>query len=307
MAILTTQGKHMMGILKKIKEYPDYKKHLPTITSGMDTYTGYIDYYLIEQNYSVADMLFIQTIMPLPGTISNHDYTLIVLNPNTITITYDNDYYDFEPTKIPIVDGIGIDIGVFYRTLLRIAEYGCLHWGFPFKKYALRMTNTTYASGIRSLNCDNDNIFALQSNVFIPGSVGPITLGVLSSAYDDITAFYIPMIYLNVIGAQLNIYPDKLLESFSNLMHERKLFQRPAFWLTAKERRKSLMPPYSVGQIIYYQDLMKSFISLIPDNIEDPANKDAWKEIDFSNPRNNELIPSEITDPVEELLRLFDK
>jgi hypothetical protein len=93
MAKLTTQAKHVMGILQKIKEYPDYKKHLPVITSGVDVFTGYIDYYFATVDGKVADILFIQAIMPFPGSIWNPDYMTIMVDPNSImSVTFDTEY-----------------------------------------------------------------------------------------------------------------------------------------------------------------------------------------------------------------------
>jgi hypothetical protein len=167
------------------------------------------------------------------------------------------------------------------------------------------MGGSQYASGLNSMNCNNDSMFSLQGNLFIPSSIKPITLGNLSSSYDDIKVLYIPTLYLNAIGAKLGIYPDGLLEFFDNLIHERKLSLFPISWLTANERRKALVAPYALGQTVYSQKLEKSFISLIPDNIEEPSNTKAWKEINYKNPSSTELIPESISNPVDELLALF--
>jgi hypothetical protein len=42
MAQLSDQGKHMMGILEKIRTYSDFIRHKPKIVTGIDTYIDYI-------------------------------------------------------------------------------------------------------------------------------------------------------------------------------------------------------------------------------------------------------------------------
>jgi hypothetical protein len=308
MANLTIQGKYMLGILDKIKEYPDYKKHLPVITSGIDVYTEYIDYYLTYDNNKTADVLFIQTVMPLPGSMGNLDYTLIILDLNTITITYDKEYYDFDPTDISTVETIGFNIAELYKNLLRIMEYGYLHWGVPFRKYSIRINNANYNSGIINLNCDNDQVFYIQSNIFTPSSMKPISVGTLATPYEDIKAIYIPTMYLNAVGAQLGIYPDSLLESFNNLLHQRKLFRFPLHWMSANARRKILMPPYAKSQIVFSETSLKSFISMKDNNIDNPdENTESWKVIDYTHPLDTSNISSLPENPLETLLGCFNK
>jgi hypothetical protein len=311
MGILTNQGKHVMSILKKIKEYPDYKKHPPVIISGIDIFTDYIDYYFATGDSRIADILFIQTIMPIPGSMGNHDYMTLIINPNTITgVIFDTSYYDFNSTEIESVDTLGLDIGVFYKIVLRILEYGCLHWGIPFRRYALRINDSLYITGIKALNCKNDTLFSLYSDLFAPSTNKPITCGTLSSLYDDITIFYIPTMYLNAIGGGLDIYPEDLIIFFNDLLCERSLNNKPIDWLSSKERRKKLMDPYRYGQIVFSQKTIKSYISLINNNVHEIDNdsiaKRYWKEIDYKKPASVNLIPETMANPIEELLTAFN-
>jgi hypothetical protein len=309
MAVLTAQGKYNMAILKKIKEYPDYKNHLPIITSGIDVFNGYLDYYFAYDDLLMADVLFIQTIMPLPGNMGNHDYMTIIINPNKIvSITFDTKYYDFDPTSLDLVQNSGLDIDILFRTIMRICKYGSLYWGYPFKNFGLRIDDSLYISGINELSCKNDNLFTIKSDIFIPSSNKPINNGNMASGYENISIFYIPTRNLNVIGAQLGIYPNELLEFFTNLLHERKLFLRPMFWMTAKQRINRLIPPYTKGQIVFSEAAQKSFISEIDDNVDDPSkDTTSWKEIDFDHPYKAVDPIEGIPDPVNDLLSLFNK
>jgi hypothetical protein len=307
MATLTIQGKSIMGILKKIKEYPDYKKHLPIITSGQDVFTGYIDYYFAISNTNIADMLFIQTIMPFPGTLGNHDYMVAMVDPNMISVTYDENYYDFDSNAIDPIDTIKLDIGSFYKTIIRIAEYGCLNWGIPFRRYAFRNGVSIYNSGIKGINCKNDKIFTVKSDIFIPSSNRPVNSGNYSDSYDEIKILYIPLIHLNSIGAQLGVYPDELSQEFIDLLHKRKIYLRPKAWLTAKERRRVFILPYSYGQMVHDQTTGNSYISIKDDNVEELDNNEAWMGIDYLCPGNNSNIPEGAENPLETLLTLFKK
>jgi hypothetical protein len=306
MSTLTIQGKHIMGILKKIKEYPDYRKHLPIITSGNDVFIDYIDYYFAPVDGYIADLLFIQTIIPLPGSMGNHDYTVIILDPNTVTVTYNVNYYDFDSSLVDPIDNSALDMTLFYKNIFRVMEYGCLNWGIPFRKYALRQESSLYLSGVKELNCNSDIIFTLKSDIFVPSNIRPVNAGNFSSSYDDITVLYLPLIHLNAAGAQFGIYPDEILQSFNEVLQKRKIFERPLLWLTAKERRKDLILPYSYSQTVYHVDSGKSYISLINDNTKEPGDTDAWQEIDYEHPGNNDNIPEGMDNPLQELLALFN-
>jgi hypothetical protein len=309
MVTLTTQGKYNLSILNKIKEYPDYKKHLPVITNGIDTFSGYDDFYLASTDNKVSEIIFIQAILPLPGHIDNLDHVLVMLSPNDISITYNASYYNLNPTEIELVENTGIDIGVFFKTLLRTMECGCLNWGIPFRRYSLKTGHSLYAANIKSLDCSDDSIFTLYGDVFSPSTVRPMDNGAVLSAYDDIKSLYIPLMHLNTIGAQLGIYPDGLIESFNNLLHERKLFRFPVNWLTASERRAILMPPYVKGKIVYSRVSQKSFLNVINNNIDNPdeENNTSWKEINYSRPFDENSVSSLTENPLEVLLYLFNK
>jgi hypothetical protein len=307
MAALTIHGKHVLAVLNKIKEYPDYKKHLPIISNGQDTFTSYIDYYLGISSSKAAEIIFIETIMPFPGFLGNHDYTLAMLSPDDVIITYDASYYDFDIETLDPIDTIGIDIPLFYRALIRSMEYGCLNWGVPFRRYALKLGYSVYVSGIRNVDCTNDTIFSLRGYKFSPREINNIESEISSLSYDNIKILYVPMMYLNAIGAQMGVYPDALTESFNNLLHKRSLFVVPPLWLSVKERRKKLVSPYSFGQVVHDQDAGKSYISLIDTNSELLTDEASWKEIKYHLPLDNTQIPQGMANPLEDLLTLFNK
>jgi hypothetical protein len=304
---LKEQGKLNIGILKKIKEYPEYRNHLPVITSGSDIFTGYIDYYFAEAGGKTAGMLFMLTVMPLPGCMGNHDYMLAIIDPDDITVTFDSSYYGFDPAAVNAAEDAGIGLAAFYRAVMRAAEYGLLHWALPFRRYALRAHGSTYSSGIRALNCGNDTAYSLQGSIFMPGSARPADSGVFTSSYEDLRVFYVPLMYLNAIGGPLGIFPGELLAAFNSLLLQRKLSAIPPPWLSAKERRKSLALPYAFAQTVYDQESRKSYISLIDGNAEPPSNEAAWKEINYARPYNAALLPPSAGNPLEELLALFNK
>jgi hypothetical protein len=232
---------------------------------------------------------------------------LTLVDPNDITITYNKAYFDFDSTSINPPETIGIDSAALFRTLFRIMEFGCLNWGVRFKRYSLRVGHAIYVSNVRNINCNGEEIFALEGDVFSPDEMRPIDIGVFSSSYDEIKTFYIPLMYLNTIGGQLGIYPDELLETHAKLLHQRGLFLTPSIWLNSRERRNNLTVPYSFGQTVYYQDNSKSYISLIDDNVVPPEDTLAWKEIKYHRPLENSLVPSYLNNPVEDLLNLFEK
>jgi hypothetical protein len=221
MSILTPQGKYMMGILQEIKKYPEYKKHLPIITSGSDVFTDYIDYYFITNNNKIGDMLFIQTIIPFPGCLGNPDYMVVILDPNTIIIDYDKKYYDFNPLELSNFQTMDLDIALFYKYLIRSLEYGCLNWGIPFRKYALRVKYDIYISGLSSINCSSNDIFYATCDIYMPTGLRPFSENNIASSYEDISILYIPTIYMSAIGSQLGIYPVDLIDSFNNLLLKR--------------------------------------------------------------------------------------
>jgi hypothetical protein len=307
MATLNAHGKNILSILKKIKEYPEYKKHLPIINNGQDIFTSYVDYHLAISNNKVADVLFIETIMPFPGFLGNHDYMIVVLSPEDVTITYDASYYDFDSEALEPPDTIGIDIPLFYRALLRSMEYGCLNWGVPFRRYALKIGYAVYTSGIKSIDTRGDDIFTVTGYKFSSNEINYNENEISSYSYDNINTFYIPKMYLSAIGIQLGIYPDAIAESYNNLLHERSLFSVPPLWLSAKGRRKKLMLPYSFGQVVYDQDIAKSYISLIDDNSELLDSEAAWKEIKYHFPLDTTQVPQGMANPLEALLTLFNK
>lgn len=307
MAALTNQGKFNLAILKKIKEYPDYKKHLPIIEDGLDTFTGYIDYYLAFDNDKVADILFIQTILPLPGYMGNRDYMLAMVDPNEISIIYDSSYYDFESTEIDPAQTIGMDVAAFFRTILRIAEYGCLNWGIPFRRYTLRAGYALYMSGVKELDCSGEDILNLKGDAFLANEVHPINDGTQVCSYNDIKLLYIPTVYLNAIGGQLGVYPDALAEYHSNILHDRKIFIIPTRWLSADERRKGMIDPYLYGQVVHNGEEGKSYISIKDNNISLLDDNEAWKEINYNRPLDYNLLDQSLSNPVEELLDLFNK
>jgi hypothetical protein len=78
------------------------------------------------------------------------------------------------------------------------------------------------------------------------------------------------------------------------------------FWLSARDRRKVLIPPYAEGQTVYSQESQKSFISLVDNNVDNPDESNtSWKEINYKKPLYEDNIPNGITNPLEELLALF--
>jgi hypothetical protein len=313
MSILTSQGKHVMSILKKIKEYPDYKKHLPLIITGVDILNEYIDYYIAESDNNIADVLFIQTVMPIPGNMWNHDAMTIIVDPNNITsITFDTDYYKFNVSEVVPVISMGLDLAILYKTLLRLMEYGCLNWGVPFRRYGLRINDSLYASWIGSLNCKDDNaFFSLYGNLFSPSSSQPIILGNTSLSYNDIKMLYVPTMYLNTIGGMLGVYPSDLIAYFNALLAQRRILNKPIDWMTTAERRKSITEPYIYGQTVFSKETLKSYISLINNNIYNPDDEKsitsgAWKEISYNKPASNDLVPDIVSNPIETLLGLFN-
>jgi hypothetical protein len=116
--------------------------------------------------------------------------------------------------------------------------------------------------------------------------------------------------YLNIVGGQLGIYPEELIESFTDTLKERKLLKFPIRWMNARERWKHLVPTYFYGQPVYSQKTSKAYISLIDGNVEDPdeeesITKNAWKEIVYTKPGSTTLVPGGVPNPLEELLTLF--
>jgi hypothetical protein len=307
MATLTNQGKFNLAVLKKIKEYPEYKNHLPIIEAGLDTFSGYIDYYLAFDTDKIADIVFIQTILPMPGYMGNRDYMVAMIDPNEISVTYDSSYYGFDSKDIEPAQTMEIDTGVFFRTILRTAEYGCLNWGIPFRRYTLRTGYALYMSGVKELICNEDDVFSFKGDAFLANEVRPVDNGTQSCSYDDIKLLYIPTVYLNAIGGQLGIYPDALLEYHSNILHDRKIFVIPRHWLSSDERRKGMMDPYLFGQVVHNGEEGKSYISLKDNNIFSLDDSEAWKEIDYRKPLDYSLLEQTIASPVEELLGLFNK
>jgi hypothetical protein len=280
---------------------------MPTIVAGKDIFSNITDYYIPIIDGKMAEVLFINSVSNLPGRLGKFDNMLAIINLRDIeNLLFDNSYYDFDPAAIELPETSEIDTGLLYRTLIRVCEYGVLNWGVPFRRYSLRINNSSYIPNINEINCTNDSIFSVVTDTFIPHRYSPISRPTVSSTYDNIDIFYIPLINIDCIGGKLGIYPEKLIDSATELKIKRKINKRPSEYLNTKERYNNLIPPYEKGEIVFVQDLLQSYISLADDNISNPASGSTdWLPIDYNNPKYSELETLPFGDPCEELVSLL--
>jgi hypothetical protein len=312
MAQINNQGKYMMGLLEKIRTYSGFAHHKPKIVTGIDTYIDYIDYYFIPLEDKKAPMLALLTIMPMPGNVFYHDYILLLINPNMITSVLYDTYYDFPPSSVSLFETEYFNISDFYRAILRIASYGCLNWGLPFNQFAARLGPSMYLSAIKSLDCLDNSIFTTVCDTQNPDFLRPISRGSIASSYEDINVFFIPFMHIDKIGGQLGIFPSELMVCFNTLIKSRLLDKKPADWLSAKERRHKVISPYKYSDTVFSQKTLKSFISLIDNNIGNPDDEDSikygkWKKIEYKKPGSLSNVPSSLQNPLEDLLSIFGK
>jgi hypothetical protein len=310
MAQLNTQGNYMMALLEKIKSYEKYSHHKPKIATGIDTFIDYVDYFFLPIGEKKASVLVLLTLMPMPGEVFYHDYILVFINPNTITSILYDDYYNFTSLDVGEFDNADFDISSFYKTMLQITSYGCLNWGIPFRQFALRSGSSMYMAAIKSVNPTN-NMFTILCDTLVPDAIRPISKGNIASSYETIELLFIPLMHLTKIGSPLGIYPENLLNHFNILLKERFLNKKPLDWMNASERKRRFINPYRFGQTVFSQRTLKSYISLIDDNIYNPDDefsitKHLWKEIDYKKMASDELIPEEIPNPIENLLSQFN-
>jgi hypothetical protein len=312
MSQLNDQGNFMMALLEKIKSYDKYSQHKPKIVTGIDTYIDYIDYFFLPVGEQKAGMLVLLTVMPMPGSVFYHDYMLIFINPNSITSVLYDEYYNFTFKDMIKFNNSNFDISSFYKTIIRVTSFGCLNWGVPFRKFALRNDASMYIAAIKSLNPRNNISFTVLCDTMVPDAVRPISTGTIASSYERIESFFIPLMHLDKIGAPLGIYPHDLLDHFNKVMLERSLHKKPTNWLPANIRRKKMIDPYAYGQTVFSEKTFKSYISLLNENIYNPDEEKsiimgAWKEIDYTKPGSLELVSASLSNPLEDLLILFNK
>jgi hypothetical protein len=298
---LSVQARYHLNLLKHLKTYPDFKTHKPAITMGNDVFSGYIDYFIHENDGILGDLLFIETVMPLFNDASRQDYTAVILDPEAISNVSFDGYYAIDPEDITIKENQDLDIPSFFKTLLMTAEYGCLHWGLPFRTYGIRFGNNTYVSGIEKVGF-SDSILTIRSPYYLPANYNPLQSGMISAfGYGEIKAVYIPLIYLREMGLDYGVYPDALQEHCHDVLKQRNIFLRPMHYLTTRQRRDKIMGPYPFGSLVYHEGTAKSYINIIDNNVDDPSVDKSplpptWLEVEYNNPEQR-VIDTETPDP----------
>jgi hypothetical protein len=313
---LSVQARYHLNLLNHLKTYPDFKKHKPVITMGNDVFSGYIDYHIHENDVFLGDLLFIETVMPLFNDVARQDYTAVILDPEAITsVSFDN-YYTISPEDIILKDSQELDITALFTTLLQVAEYGCLHWGMPFRAYGIRFGNNTYVSGIEKITFA-EQVMTIQSPYYLPSNYNPLQKGITSAfGYAEIKALYIPLINLREMGLDYGIYPDALQEHCHDILQQRNIFIRPAHYLTTRERRNKIMGPYPIGSLVYHEGTAQSYINIIDNNVDDPGVDKAplpqtWLAIEYDKPEQRivatEAPESDPLIPLEGFMDLFNR
>jgi hypothetical protein len=308
---MNNKVKYIFNLLKKLKTYPDFKDHAPTIISGKDTFANITDYYIPEKNGKMIGVLFINYITNLPGRLGNFDHVVSIVKAESIeSVLYDNKHYKFDTTDVGSIDVKDFDSELFFRSLIRVCEYGIFNWGVPFKRYAVRAHDSNYITNIVDIDCTRDEVFTVSSYTFTASESPPIDEKSTILFYSDISIFYIPLINLYAIGNKLGVYPDALSDAVHEVLKERKIHVRPREYLNSAQRMMRLMNPYEIGQVVFNQDKKQSYISVVDNNtvnIEDDKEFKSWKEIDYNSPevRLPDSKPIPFTNPVPDIESLF--